>query len=102
MSSEQDATTVQICTHLGVQFAPDLLINAGIKPAEKVKNGYRWKVSDLGMIVEAVKQALDDAALVRFNPESKAVRPRKVKAETKEQKKVTHDPLNDEDDDGSL
>jgi hypothetical protein len=100
----ETATTVQLCAHFRMSFRPDVLIHAGIKPAEKVKNGYKWYVKDIPHIGEALKEVCDTAMNTRFKvvePSPKKEKIDKPSKGAKAKKVVEHDPLND-DDDGEL
>lgn len=93
-------TTTQLTEHFGIKFRPELLLEHGIEPAEKAKNGYRFNESD----VPAIGQALCEAIMKKADePIDKSVKAPKPKAEKpKAPAKVEHDPLNDDDDDDEL
>jgi len=91
-------TTTQLCKHFGVQFRPEILIEAGVKPVSRVKNGYNWKVSDVlaigDAVIEHIKSRLN--APVDRSGSLTAAEKRVVKGKVAEK---PHDPLNDDDDD---
>jgi hypothetical protein len=91
-------TTTQLCKHFGVQFRPEVLIEAGVEPVSKVKNGYNWRVSDVPAIADAVIEHVGDR---RSKPLDLSAAPTKAekKAVSTKVKEQAHDPLNDDDDD---
>ena len=97
----QTVTTTQLCKHYGVQFRPEVLIEAGIEPASKVKNGYNWNVSDVAAIGDAVIEAIKSRRNARLDLSESPTRTKKEPTKGKAAEKA-HDPLNDEDDDDSL
>lgn len=97
----QTVTTTQVCKHFGVQFRPEVLIEAGVEPVSKVKNGYNWKVSDIPAIGDAVIEAIKAKRNARLDLSESAPRAKKEPTKGKAAEKA-HDPLNDEDDDDSL
>lgn len=97
----QTVTTTQLCKHFGVQFRPEVLIEAGVEPVSKVKNGYNWKVSDIPAIGDAVIEHLKAKRNARLELSESPPRAKKEPAKGKAAEKA-HDPLNDEDDDDSL
>lgn len=88
-------TTTQLTEHFGIKFRPELLLEHGINPAEKAKNGYRFKESDVPAIAQALCYAIAKKGSESIDKSVKAPRPKAVKAPAK----VEHDPLNDDDDD---
>lgn len=97
----QTVTTTQLCKHFGVQFRPEVLIEAGVEPVSKVKNGYNWKVSDVPAIGDAVIEHVKSRLNAPVDRSESSPRPKKELAKGKVAAKA-HDPLNDEDDDDSL
>lgn len=91
-------TTTQLCKHFGVQFRPEVLIEAGVEPVSKVKNGYNWKVSDVPAIGDAVIEHVKGRRNARLDLSESSPRPKKESAKGKVAAKA-HDPLNDDDDD---
>lgn len=94
-------TTTQLTEHFGIKFRPELLLDMGIEPAEKAKNGYRFNESDVPEIAQALclfiqKRSDEPVAKSVKAPRPKAVEPVKAPA------KVERDPLNDDDDDDDL
>lgn len=96
-------TTTQLCKHFGVQFRPEVLIEAGVEPVSKVKNGYNWKVSDVPAIGDAVIEHVKGRRNTRLDlSESPARAEKKKKTGKGKAAEKAHDPLNDDDDDDSL
>lgn len=91
-------TTTQLTEHFGIKFRPELLLEHGINPAEKAKNGYRFNESDVPAIAEALCKAIAKKGCESIDKSVKAPRPKAVKP-VKAPAKVEHDPLNDDDDD---
>ena len=91
-------TTTQLTEHFGIKFRPELLLEHGIEPAEKAKNGYRFNESDVPAIAEALRKVIAKKAWEPIDKSVKAPKPKPVKAPPK----VEHDPLNDDDDDDEL
>lgn len=91
-------TTTQLCKHFGVQFRPEVLIEAGVEPVSKVKNGYNWKVADIPAIGDAVIEAIKAKRNARLDLSESSPRPKKEAGKGKVAAKA-HDPLNDDDDD---
>lgn len=91
-------TTTQLCKHFGVQFKPETLIEAGVEPVSKVKNGYNWNVSDIPAIghavIEHIKSRLNAPVDRSGSPTAAEKKTGKGKVAAK-----AHDPLNDDDDD---
>lgn len=94
-------TTTQLTEHFGIKFRPELLLEHGIEPAEKAKNGYRFKESDVPEIAQALCDAIRAKGEQPIDKSVKAPRPKAVKP-VKAPAKVEHDPLNDDDDDDDL
>ena len=92
-------TTTQLCKHFGVQFKPETLIEAGVKPVSKVKNGYNWNVSDIPAIGDAVIEQIKSKrdAKLDLNEVTSKPKPAVKKAVSK-----AHDPLNDDEEDEEL
>lgn len=96
-------TTTQLCKHFGVQFKPETLIEAGVEPVSKVKNGYNWNVGDIPAIGEAVIDLIESKRHSKIDLSEVASKP-KPAAKASAKKAAEPDPLNDddEDDDESL
>lgn len=94
-------TTTQLTEHFGIKFRPELLLEHGIEPAEKAKNGYRFNESDVPAIAQALCDAIKKKGKEPIDKSVKAPRPKVVKP-VKAPAKVEHDPLNDDDDDDDL
>lgn len=95
-------TTTQLCKHFGVQFKPETLIEAGVEPVSKVKNGYNWNVGDIPAIGDAVIEQIKSKRNAKIDMSEVASKP-KPAAKAPAKKAAEHDPLNDdEDDDESL
>lgn len=95
-------TTTQLCKHFGVQFKPETLIEAGVEPVSKVKNGYNWNVGDIPAIGEAVIDLIESKRHSKIDLSEVVSKP-KPAAKAPAKKAAEPDPLNDdEDDDESL
>lgn len=89
----QTITTGQLSSHLGITVPAELLIDLGIEPAEKVKRGYYWRVSDLPEITSALASHIQSKDVMDDVPEKKQVTPKSKPAAS---------PAPDLDDDDEL
>lgn len=89
-------TTTQLCKHFGVQFRPEVLIEAGVEPVSKVKNGYNWNVSDIPAIGHAVIEQIKSKRNAKIDLSEVASKP---KPAVKKAVSKQPDPLNDDEDD---
>lgn len=102
-------TTTQIVQHIGVIFKPEIIIEQGVKPAERAKNGYKWHQKDVPAIVEAICKVITERAAKPVDTSighakgSTAMKIAKENAQKvigpKSGGMSGHDPLNDDDDD---
>lgn len=99
--SQETLTTTQLTEHFGIKFRPETVIEKGVEPAEKAKNGYRFYESDVPKIAQALCEAIQERADVKVDSAVKAPRPKPVKPPKGDAKPV-HDPLNDDDDEDEL
>lgn len=102
-------TTTQIVKHIGVIFKPEIIIEQGVQPAERAKNGYKWHQKDVPAIVEAICKVITERAKsavdtsIGHAKDSTAVKVAKSNAQkamgAKSGGMNGHDPLNDDEDD---
>jgi len=92
-------TTTQLCKHFGIQFKPEILIEHGVEPVAKVKNGYNWNVSDVPAIGAALREHVAGVISKPLDVSAAPTKTEKKAVTKKVAEAAEHDPLNDDDDD---